>query len=479
MRRGLVVLASAALLLVGLPAVFASADPDDGDSPFFTGDTNGGVKTSRTDAGKFKHCADPAKGEDFQTATPDQVGLDPKALDQLAGFHLAKAQRTLYVFRFGCLVRTGPLNGVFENIPQHQWSLTKGYSTAVIGRAVTMGYFDVDDEFGKYFPGVGDERHQHVTAQQLMQHTSGVKMNWANEIPGPDIDRVAAWSSAPMEHQPGTYFSYSQNGPNTVNAMMEKAVQKHGYRDFQDFAQRELFDKIGIDRDDYLWMVDQAGRTEGFAGLHVKPKDMGRFATLLQNGGVYQGKRLIDEKFLKEAKTGTTANPGFGYQTWINNAPWYNTVALNGFKERIDQPLIASAPNDMTYGWGWRGRHWFNMPNLGMMIVTTSMDHDFEYDPKVAGSEVAVQGEQMSGYHEFMRIAMRAVTDQKVPDPGPYKGREASLTAFNAGNWVNPTYTVQNRLTGGLLDPNKKGLVINAKNIARVMAHTGPFVLYN
>jgi hypothetical protein len=477
--RALVGLVAIGVFAAVMPATLATADPARLPAPFFQGDADGGVPTVPSDPSRFTNCQDPGPGEDFQTASPEEVGLDPKVLDELAAYHQAKLQRTLYVYRFGCLVRTGGLNPVFDNIPQHQWSLTKGWSTAVIGRAVTLGFFDVNDEFGTYFPDLGDETHQHVTAQQLLQHTSGVKMNWANEMPGPDYDRVLGWSTSPMEHPPGTYFSYEQNGPNVVNAMMEKAVQQHGYADFQDFAQRELLDKIGIGRDDYLWLVDGAGHTEGFAGLHVKPRDMGRFATLLQNHGAYRGEQLIDPEFLTEAATGTEANPAFGYQTWINSAPWYHTVALNGIKERIDQAPIASAPNDMTYGWGWRGRHWFNMPDLGMMIVSTSLDHDFEYDPLVAGSEVAVQGEQLSGYHEFMRIAMRAVTDQQVPDPGPYQGRDVPLDAFNAGAWADPAYTVTQRLRDGTLDPNKPGLAINAANIARVMAHTGPFVLYN
>jgi CubicO group peptidase (beta-lactamase class C family) len=470
---------AAGLVAAGLPVGLAAAEEQAAVAEFYDGPTDGGVPVKTSKASQFRSCPDPAPGEAYGTATPEEVGLDGAALEKLSAFHAGTLQRTLYVFRFGCLVKIGGLNPVFENVPQHQWSLTKGYSTAVIGRAVTMGFFDVHDTFGEYFPGVGDAAHQAVTAQQLLQHTSGVKMNWANEIPGADYDRVQAWANSPMEHKPGTYFSYSQNGPGTVNAMVEKAVQEHGYADFQDFAQRELFDKIGIGRDDYWWMVDAAGHTEGYAGLHLKPVDMARFTTLLQNRGSYRGEQLIDPSFLEEAATGSPDNPGFGYQTWINNAPWYQTVALNGMKERIDQPLIASAPNDMTYGWGWRGRHWFTMPKLGLMIVTTSMDHDFEYDPLVAGSEVAVQGEQMSGYHEFFRLAMAAVTDQEVPDPGPYTGREASLTAFNAGSWVDPVYTVEGSLTDGRLDPNKPGLATNAANFARVVAHNGPFVPFN
>lgn len=314
-------IAAAFITFAGLLPAHANEQTNRLPEPFFQGATTGGVPTVKSDPSKFKNCADPKKGEPFGTATPAQVGLDGKVLDELASKHLMALQRTLYVFRFGCLVKTGQLNSVFENIPQHMWSMTKGFSAATIGRAVTMGFFNVHDKVGKYFPEIKDPVHRSVTAQQLLQHTSGVKMNWANEITGLEFDRVKAWAAAPMQHKPGTYFEYSQNGPATVNAMAEKAMQQHGYKDFQDFAQKELFDKIGIDRNNYYWMRDQAGHTEGYAGMHMRPIDMARFAQFMQNYGVWRGERLISKEYMRELTTGSSANPGFGYQTWVNNAP--------------------------------------------------------------------------------------------------------------------------------------------------------------
>lgn len=441
--------------------------------PFFQGCANGGVPTEKTDASKYKRCANPKAGEPWPTARPEEVGLDSATLDKLANFHTARLQRTLFVLRFGCLVKSGNFNPVFENVPQHQWSVTKVWSTAVIGRAISLGLIDLDDTFGDYYPKLGDAEHRSVTLQNLLQHTAGNQMNWTPEVAQVGTDRVAAWLEQPMVHKPGTYFEYSQVGPGIANAMLEKAVQKHGYKDFQDFAQRELFDKIGIGRDDYYWMKDKVGHTEGWSLLSVKPADMPRLALLMQQEGVYRGERLIDKSFMEQWHTGTEQNPGFGYQTWINSAPYYVSPSVN-VRNTYEQSPIASAPNDMYYSWGWRGRHHFVMPSLGMSVVSTSIDHGFDYDP--TSIQIALDGQQGEGYHQFFRIMMQAVKDQKVPDPGPYSGYTDHLTEFDASKWANLPMTTESILGGLTANPlEAKGLVDNAANLMRVTAHTGPF----
>src|SRR5688500_977403 len=98
---------------------------------------------------------------------------------------------------------------------------------------------------------------------------------------------------------------------------------------FQEFDRKEVFDKIGILKGTYCWQRTGADRTYGYSGVNLRPIDMIRIGTLQLQNGVYRGERLISEQFIKDMATGSAQNPGFGYNTWVNAAPYYVSVAIN------------------------------------------------------------------------------------------------------------------------------------------------------
>jgi hypothetical protein len=439
-------------------------------STFTYGPSDGGVPVAKTDPAQFKNCPNPAAGEAFPTATPEEVGLDRAALDAAAKFHTEKLQETLFVLRFGCLVYTGDLNALFDKTPKHQWSITKGISTTVLGIAVTQGKLAVTDPVSKFFPEM-DEAHGRVTVRQLLNHTQGTHMNWTREFHVAfHPDRVKTFATLPFDHEPGTYFEYSQIGPGLLNAIVEKAVG----RDFQDYAQDELFTPLGIKRDSWFWFRDQGGWTEGFSLLHMRPVDMVRVGQFWLQGMNWRGQQLVDPGFVADAKVGTKANPAFGYQTWLNHAPWHVTIGLPK-REVENRPPIASAPQDMFYSWGWRGRHQFMMPNLGMVVVITPVDHDLDTDPTDIHTLPWFQGEQLEGYHEFFRLLMRAVADQKVRDPGPWKGGHNGPEAYDNEQFVEPDQNMANFHDGF----ETKGVTKTSGDFGGVVSQSGPFVPLN
>lgn len=467
MRRHRTAVFFALLVAVALVATMPSAQADTF-TRFTYGPDDGGVPVARTDPSQFKNCANPDAGEEFPTATPAEVGLDAAALKATADFHTEKFQETLFVLRFGCLVYLGNLNALFDTTPKHQWSIIKGVSTTVLGRAVTQGYLSVTDPVKKYFPGM-DDAHGNVTVRQLLTHTHGTHMNWTREFHVAfNPDRVKEYASLPFDHEPGTWFDYSQTGPAVLNAIVEKAVG----RDFQDYAQDEVFRPLGIDRGNWFWMRDQAGWTEGYSDLHMRPVDMVRIGQFWLQGMNWRGDQLVDSTFVADAKVGTEANPAFGYQTWLNHAPRYVTIGLPK-REEENHPPIASAPQDMFYSWGWRGRHQFMMPNLGMLVVSTPFDHDFDTDPADIHTFPTNQGEQLEGYHEFFRILMRAVADQQVKDPGPWTHGRNGPDAFDAEQFVEPEQTIAG---GG--SPETRGIMMTGRDYVMSAANptSGPFV---
>jgi hypothetical protein len=466
-RRGA---AGAVVLLLVLAAGLPSARAGTSDPVRFTYERDdGGVPTRRTDPAQYKQCEDPAPGQQLGTATPAEAGLDASALKRAVDFHVQKLQETLYVMRFGCLVTTSPLNPLFDTKIKHQWSITKPVSTSVLGIAVTKGYLSVEDPVGKYLPEL-DEAHGRVTVRQLLTHTQGTHLNLSREFQVAfNPNRVAEFNKLAFDHEPGTHFAYSQTGPAVLNAVVQRAVG----RDFQAFAQDELFTPLGIERDNYFWMRDASGWTEGYAQLHMRPIDAVRFGQFWLEGMRWRGRQFVDPAFVADALTGTQANPGFGYQFWLNHAPRWVTAGLPQRQEER-RPMIASAPQDMAFSFGWRGRHHFVMPNLGMAVYTTPVDHDFDYDPNEVHTMPWNQGEQNEGFHEFFRLLMRAVTDQIVKDPGPWRvppdtdGRSTYLS--------EPDQTVDSRASATNTDTG--GIRQAGEDYVRVATNpaAGPFV---
>jgi len=469
--RACVALAGAATLALSLPVMGHAATSS---VRLYTGPMSAGVPTTWSDRGHYRSCPNPAPGQPFPTATPEEVGLDAGALQEAANYHSQRLQETFWVVRFGCLVKTGNVNALFDHTPKHQWSVTKAVSTAVLGRAVTLGYIGIEDTVGKYFPNLGDGAHRAITVNQLLHHTQGTHMNWTREFQLQNPDRLTEFASLPIEHQPGTYFQYSQTGPAVLNAMVEKAVGE----DFQKFAQDQLFTPLGIKRPNWYWMRDQAGNTEGYSLLHMRPLDMVTFGQFLLQSGSWAGRQLVDPQFYRDALRGSDSNPAFGYQTWVNAAPRHVTIALTS-REQNNHCLVPSAPNDMYMTWGWRGRHQFMMPNLGMMVVSTPFDHDFDYSLEDVHTFPGAQGEQGEGYHEFFRILMRAVRDQRIADPGPWTYGGKAATTYDAKNYVEPDQTVDSRSKPSAFEG--KGVLQNLQDYPQTALNpeAGPFVPFH
>jgi CubicO group peptidase (beta-lactamase class C family) len=394
----------------------------------------GGVPTTQTDATKFKNCQEPPGDALWEQANPDEVGLDAARLQAAADYYRDQLQASMRVYRFNCLVQTGHFDPIMERSLSHMFSTTKPTMTLVAGVAIRKGLLSVDDTVGKYFPDRGDDAHRAITVKQLLQHTSGIEMHWPTELNDGHPDTVDKFMSLKIVQKPGTYYQYSQTGCNMMSAIIEKAVGEK----FQVFAQREVFDKIGILSGNYYWTKDRAGWSFGYSGLYLRPIDMVRIGTVMLQNGVYRGERIVDEQFVKDMATGSGPNPGFGYNTWVNAAPHHVSVAINE-RQESDDPIIASAPHDMYFTWGWRGRHIYVIPSLGMVVTVSpfggqtpcpgavcTFANGYPGQGPGSGPDAQPDGHQIlqaevtKGHHEFFRILMSAVADQKVPDPGPW-----------------------------------------------------------
>lgn len=376
---------------------------------------------ARTFSGSASSC-DITRTEEYPVSSPESVGLDSAKLKGAIDFWTTRGSESVKVFRHGCLVAESGRDPVTERIPRQNWSQTKTVNSLVAGIAVTHGLLKLTDTMDKFFPpGVGTAEHRSITVRDALNMTTGVEMDWVRGLNlFGDISRPREAMTARMAHKPGTYFWYDQTTPSLVTYAVQQAlIQKGGGQDYQDFAQQELFNKLGIPASAYWWQRDRSGNTLGYSQLFLRPLEFGRLGDLMLHDGVFAGERLVSKSYMREMRTGQKNNCANSLMVWLNSCkPGQTQVGAGLFKRDTYNgvPLVSSAPSDMYFSFGYHGQHTFVIPSLDMVVTRSGEQQVDGADYLSAGKVDNFMGAQFSapvtaGYFNFFDKAMKSVTD--------------------------------------------------------------------
>jgi CubicO group peptidase (beta-lactamase class C family) len=357
-----------------------------------------------------------APGAAWSQAAPTQVGLDAAKLQDALDFATLHSSETVLVIRHGCLAGSSRLDPVFGDQALDGWSMTKGVTALLAGRAVTLGKLDVDAPIGPLFPEA-DPAHAALTPRDLMTMSSGLHLTWLRDFNGTNLmpDRVRDALSLRFDHTPGSYWEYEQS-PCTLLA---EAITRAVGQDLQAFAQQELFGPIGIPAGSWTWERDRAGHTQGWAHLQMRSQDWARFGQLVLGHGSWNGTQLIDEAYIDDATTSSAANHAYGYFIWLNGQDSYVMPGVNG-RDAGTGWIVPKAPADAIIFAGQDEQRVFTIPSLDMVVVRLGQKGSREADFR-RSFWTSKAGELDNG---LMRLIQLAVTDVAIQDPGPYEGSE-------------------------------------------------------
>ena len=359
-------------------------------------------------AGAAVHCEEPGEG-DWREVAPAEAGMDGAKLQSAITYGQQNTSFAIRVYRHGCRVGEDSAAPVTRETTYQSWSMAKSAVALVFGRAMTLGAISPDDPLGSLVPEA-DEPHGEITLRDLLTMTSGLEWNGFRDYNVFMPDRLQNALTTPVARRPGTYWEYSQDGP----ALLAEAVQRAAGRDFQEFAQNELFGPIGISPGDWSWDRDSEGHTQGFFGLHMTADDFGRLGELMRRGGVWDGKRLLSERFVAEAITPVSQNGCYGYLIWLNaSSPCVGPRV-------VDRPVeehrdFESLPPDMYQYAGLFGQWVTVFPSQGLVVVRTGQDN---------GTFTGDAGWQ----EEMYRRMLGAITDEPIDSPDPSPGADEVST---------------------------------------------------
>ncbi|WP_194816890.1 serine hydrolase [Nocardia sp. XZ_19_385] len=336
---------------------------------------------------------------DPQRARPEQVGMDSAPLQEALEFAAGRNRFNVQVFRHNCLIGEGPTNDQSGNVAWNIWSSTKSVVSMLAGIAWDQEKLDIEAPIGRYLPeGLGDELRRSITVENLLTETSGMRVGVFTEgitgvIPVDPNSAVQALG-VPLDNPPGAAFSYSQRNVDLLSYVIELAVGEP----LQQFAQRELFDPLGIPPSDYYWARDRAGHTYGYAHLTIPPNDFAKIGLLVHNEGRWGRQQILSKDYLARALSPSAANRCYGYLFWLGagcaEIPDYlpaDSYAMSGLGL---QNVFFIPSLDLTVMWtGVFG----NVTNYGLQGIL----QNFEELP-----------------HEFFRKLLAAFPG--TTDPGPY-----------------------------------------------------------
>ncbi|MBR5453874.1 MAG: serine hydrolase [Clostridia bacterium] len=235
--------------------------------------------------------------------------------------------RTLQIYKDGeLMVRIAQPPYSCTDNPE-VYSLSKMFTSTVVGIASDMGYLSSDDYVLKYFPEIKTdcEYFHKMKIKHVLSMNTGHENCVMSKMSFSD-DAVAGFFSVEPKFEPGTHFTYNTGATCLLGIIVSRATGM----DFFDFAVANLFYPLGIHN--IRWSRIKDGSCLCGAGLHISSDDICKLCLTYLNKGVYNGRRILSEEWINEASqpiSDSTGNgtedwsSGYGYQLWMNSRDGY------------------------------------------------------------------------------------------------------------------------------------------------------------
>ncbi len=284
----------------------------------------------------------------WQNATPESQEMDSSYLQAMLDYIDSNNLPidAVLIVRNGRLVLEEYLSAYFGVDHKHElYSVTKSFSSALIGAAIQNGFIDnVNQRVLDFFPNRTfdntDSRKENMTLEHVLTMTSGLEWDeWSVPYSDPENDYNILFSSndtlrdilgKPMVAEPGESWVYCSGGSH----LLSKIVEAVSGMDTLDFANEYLFGPLNITR--ISWITDLQSTPFGGHGLRLTRIDMAKFGYLYLNNGTWDGQQILPVNWTIWSSYSHKSVPDstftYGYQWWIQPNGVYSARGLYGQK---------------------------------------------------------------------------------------------------------------------------------------------------
>jgi CubicO group peptidase (beta-lactamase class C family) len=234
------------------------------------------------------------------------------------------------------------------------WSVAKSITHALVGAAALQGRIDIDTPLGSpHWPA--DDPRARITWRQFLNMVDG--QTWSEMSASGVLDNDSALmlygagrldtarfgAGQALIHRPGSHWNYNSGGTVLIADALTRAIARDA-RDAPDrrarmraWMDRSLFEIIGMHP---VVQFDRQGLFFGSSQIYATARDYARFGLLYLRDGVWEGRRVLPERWVDFARTrGPAANADvYGAHWWLTptagaGKPVRALIADNGLSD--------------------------------------------------------------------------------------------------------------------------------------------------
>jgi CubicO group peptidase (beta-lactamase class C family) len=310
-RQGCIVVAESGARLHFVPKEPATSVTTTASSPWPAGEVlSQGTLPAQIDAAKLKRAVDTA-------------------------FEPASAMTSAYVVSWrGKIIAERYAPGITPQTPLESWSMGKSVLAILMGMLVADGTYDLWQPAPiAEWQQPGDPRRD-IRIADLLRMSGGLRFRGALDAESypagayiddfyvytADVDVASYVTTRPPQWPAGTVGRYRNSDAVVIAYLIRRATEARG-QDFYSYAQRALFDKIGMRT--LTVEPDTFGTPLAHGYVLGSARDWARLGNLLLQDGRWNGEALVPESYVRFMRTAAPAwaadgRPVYGGFVWLN-----------------------------------------------------------------------------------------------------------------------------------------------------------------
>ena len=284
---------------------------------------------------------------EWPVSTPAAEGLDSEKLSKLVTRIRAEEYcphlQALLIARHGRLVTEEYFHGWGPNLLHTLQSVTKSFTSALVGIALSRGEFgDVDERVLDFYPSGNDfaavdQRKAALRLRDILTMRTGFDYDEDGAFSSHAQLNMLPWGRdtwylrRPMLAAPGTVFRYDSGGVVLLSSLLKRRTGMHA----EAYAERHLFAPLGIKKQS--WRANLAGHTHTGGGLYLTTRDTAKLGQLYLQKGLWGDTQVVPEAWVRESlqrhvafDTQGRGAIGYGYLWWILSGGTYAAIGRWG-----------------------------------------------------------------------------------------------------------------------------------------------------